>query len=63
MNEGFKKRTKVLNDILRQQRLPCEKSGICFCTSQEAKSKTLKFSQEEAEEKAKNLDHGDETWI
>ena len=31
MNEGFKKSIEVLNDILSQQRFPCDKSGIGFC--------------------------------
>ena len=59
MNEIFKKSTEVLNDILSQHRFPCDKFGIGFCISEKDESKTLSFSQEVAEEKAKNFDHGD----
>ena len=48
MNEGFKKSTEVLNDILSQQRFPCEKSSLGFCIIQKLESKTLKLSEEEA---------------
>ena len=59
MNEIFKKIIEVLNNILSEQRLPCDKSGIGFFISRKSESKTLKFSQDKVEEKAKNYVHGE----
>ena len=58
MNEGCKNSIDVLNDILSQQIFPCDKSRIGYCIIQKPKSRTLKLSQEEAEEKATNSNHG-----
>ena len=59
MSGGFKKSTEVLNDIPSQHRWPSNKSNIHFCMSQKPKSKTLKLSQKEEEQKDTNFDHGD----